>query len=236
MKLKTYQEEVLRDVKDYQEALLDTNNLRTSFRQYWLKKTNIDPDNEDSKFLHQYDNTTTPGIPNVTLKVPTAGGKTYIAANAIPIIFDYLPEEQPRVVAWFVPSDSIREQTLNNLSTPGHPYHDALLNLGRMVMVEGKEDALMGKGLTPMEVEEQLTVLVLSAQSFATRDRDDLRSWRQNPFFAQWEGHYHLSTDQRIEGADELSLIQWLAWQRPVCVVDESHNFGTEMRTEIFLT
>ena len=232
MKLKTYQEEVLRDVKSYLEALQKTDNMSTAFRQHWLAKSNIDP-NINSGLLHQYDNTSTLGIPNVTLKVPTAGGKTYIAANALPIIFDYLPEEQPRVVAWFVPSDSIKEQTLKNLSTPGHPYREALQRICLTVMVEGKEDALMGKGLTPMEVEDQLTVLVLSAQSFASRDRDDLLSWRQNSFFSQWDGHYHYSTEQHIDGADELSLIQWLAWQRPVCVVDESHNFGTEMRTEM---
>ena len=232
MKLKNYQEEVLRDVKSYLKALQTTDNMREAFRQHWLAKASIDP-NLTNGILHQYDNSSTPGIPNVTLKVPTAGGKTFIAANALSIIFDYLPQEQPRVVAWFVPSDSIKEQTLKNLSTPGHPYNEALHDTGLMVMVEGKEDALMGKGLTPMEVEEQLTVLVLSAQSFASRDRDDLLSWRQNSFFSQWEGRYHYSTEQHIEGADELSLIQWLAWQRPVCVVDESHNFGTDMRTEM---
>ena len=148
-------------------------------------------------------------------------------------IFDYLPEDHPQVVAWFVPSDSIREQTLKSLQTLGHPYNDALRGLTPNVLVEGKEEALQGTQLTPMDVENQLTVLVLSAQSFASKTGDDLRSWRQNAVFAKWEGRYHYSTEQRIEGADELSLIQWLAWQRPVCVVDESHNFGSDMRTEM---
>jgi len=232
MKLKTYQKEVLADLKGYLEHLRKSNDLREAFRQHWLDKS-IDPHSKNNDLLHIYNNTAAPGIPNVTLKVPTAGGKTYIAANALPIIFDYLPQEQPHVVAWFVASDSIREQTLRNLQTPGHPYYEALQGAGRTVMVEGKEQALMGTGLTPMDVEDQLTVLVLSAQSFASKTGDDLLSWRQNAFFAQWDGHYHYSTEQRIEGADELSLIQWLSWQRPVCVVDESHNFGSEMRTEM---
>ena len=232
MKLKTYQKEVLADLKNYLLHLRESNDLREAFRQHWLDKS-IDPHTKNNDLLHAYNNVIAPGIPNVTLKVPTAGGKTYIAANALPVIFDYLPQEQPHVVAWFVPSDSIREQTLRNLQTPGHPYYEALQGSGRTVMVEGKEQALMGTGLTPMHVEEQLTVLVLSAQSFASKTGDDLLSWRQNAFFAQWDGHYHYSTEQRIEGANELSLIQWLAWQRPVCVVDESHNFGSEMRTEM---
>ena len=232
MKLKTYQKEVLADLKNYLEHLRKSNDLRESFRQHWLDRS-IDPHTKNNDLLHAYNNLLAPGIPNVTLKVPTAGGKTYIAANALPLIFDYLPQEQPRVVAWFVPSDSIREQTLRNLQTPGHPYYEVLQGYCGNLVVEGKEEALMGTGLSPTAVNDQLTVLVLSAQSFATKERDDLLSWRQNAFFAQWDGHYHYSTEQRIEGADELSLIQWLAWQRPVCVVDESHNFGSDMRTEM---
>lgn len=231
--LKTYQKEVLYDLKNFLEQLQKSNNLREAFRNHWLTKSSIDPETDNDGVLHSYNNHTTPGIANVTLKVPTAGGKTFIASKSLSVIFDYLPQEQPCVVAWFVPSDSIREQTLRNLQTPGHPYHDALREVGKPVMVADKEQALMGTGLTPMEVEEQLTVLVLSAQSFATKERDDLRSWRQNAFFAQWDGHYHYSTEEKIEGADELSLIQWLAWQHPVCVVDESHNFGSDMRTEM---
>lgn len=233
MGLKTYQKEVLGDLKNYLIQLRDTNDLRKAFREHWLLKENTDPEATSNKMLHKYDNSLVPGVANVTLKVPTAGGKTYIAANAIHTIFDFLPEEQPRVVAWFVPSDSIREQTLLNLQTPGHMYNDALRQFGGTVLVEGKEEALMGVGLTPMDVEDQLTVLVLSAQSFASKTGDDLRSWRQNPAFAGWEGRYHYFTEQRIEGADELSLIQWLAWQKPLCIVDESHNFGSDMRIEM---
>lgn len=232
IKPKTYQEEVLADLNSYMRRLSETDNLRKAFQDHWLSK-NIDPDTKNSRWLHKYNNQAAPGVPNITLKVPTAGGKTYIAALALPIIFDHLPEEQPKVVAWFVPSDSIREQTLRNLQTVGHPYHAALQRMGRTVMVADKEQALMGTNLSPAHIEEQLTVLVLSAQSFATRKGDDLRSWRQNAVFAQWDNHYHYDTSERIDGADELSLIQWLAWQHPVCVVDESHNFGSDMRTEM---
>ena len=232
MKLKTYQKEVLADLKNFLKHLAATDNLRNAFRQHWLDRS-IDPHTKNNDLLHPYNNTVAPQVPNVTLKVPTAGGKTYIAANALEHIFDYLPEDHPKVVAWFVPSDSIREQTLKSLQTLGHPYNDALRGLTPNVLVEGKEEALQGTQLTPMDVENQLTVLVLSAQSFASKTGDDLRSWRQNAVFAKWEGRYHYSTEQRIEGADELSLIQWLAWQRPVCVVDESHNFGSDMRTEM---
>ena len=168
IKPKIYQEEVLGDLKNYMLQLRESDNLRKAFQNHWLSK-NLDPDTKNDRWMHKYNTQASPGIPNVTLKVPTAGGKTYIAALSLPIIFDYLPEEQPKGVAWFVPSDSIREQTLRNLQTPGHPYHSALQKMGRTVMVADKEQALMGTNLTPAEVEEQLTVLVLSAQSSQTR-------------------------------------------------------------------
>jgi len=55
--------------------------------------------------------------PFVCIKVPTGGGKTLIAAHTVGIIFkDYLGERNDKgLVMWFVPSDAIKTQTLNNL-------------------------------------------------------------------------------------------------------------------------
>lgn len=231
--LKTYQKEVIADLKNFIKHVGETNDLREAFRQHWLEK-GIDPAQSNTSALHSYNNTLSPGVPNVTVKVPTAGGKTYIAANALCHICDYLPTDMPRVVAWFVPSDSILKQTLHNLSTPGHDYRVALERtfMGQQVVVMGKEQALMGTELGPEKVREQLTILVLSAQSFASKSGDDLRSWRQNAQFAPWED-IDSGQEEHIEDADPTSLIQWLAWRHPICVVDESHNFGSPMRTEM---
>ena len=200
--LKTYQKEVIADLKNFIKHVGETNDLREAFRQHWLEK-GIDPAQSNSSALHSYNNTLSPGIPNVTVKVPTAGGKTYIAANALCHICDYLPTDMPRVIAWFVPSDSILKQTLHNLSTPGHDYRVALERtfMGQQVVVMGKEQALMGTELSPEEVREQLTILVLSAQSFASKSGDDLRSWRQNAQFASWEV-IDSGQEEHIEDAD----------------------------------
>ena len=88
--------------------------------------------------------------------------------------------------------------------------------MGQQVVVMGKEQALMGTELSPEEVREQLTILVLSAQSFASKSGDDLRSWRQNAQFASWEV-IDSGQEEHIEDADPTSLIQWLAWRHPLC-------------------
>ncbi len=61
--------------------------------------------------------------PFVCIKVPTGGGKTLIAAHSVGIIFkDYLGERNDKGLAmWFVPSDAIKTQTLNNLRDRKHP-------------------------------------------------------------------------------------------------------------------
>lgn len=53
-------------------------------------------------------------IPFICVKIPTGGGKTFVAAHSIEIIYDgFLKEKLDRgVVMWFVPSEAIKSQTL----------------------------------------------------------------------------------------------------------------------------
>ena len=48
-----------------------------------------------------------PGVPNLCFKVPTGGGKTFIACNAIRSVFGALPISKAKAVVWLVPSDAI---------------------------------------------------------------------------------------------------------------------------------
>lgn len=62
-----------------------------------------------------YYKTTLPGVPQVCIKVPTGGGRTFLAANAIKPIFESMPGYHPKAVVWLVPSDVILNQTINTL-------------------------------------------------------------------------------------------------------------------------
>ena len=119
MELKNYQQEVLSDLSTYIDYVKQYNNLGTAYRAFWERK-GVSVDNTGEGYLHPYDNSVA-GVPKVTIKVPTAGGKTYIACNALKPIFDKLPSGKPQVVAWFVPSDTILKQTYEKLSNPNHP-------------------------------------------------------------------------------------------------------------------
>ena len=242
MELKNYQHQTLRDLDDYIHVLNESTSLTEAFRRYWEECRGVSFHRIDSNYLRPYSNTVR-NVPRVTLKVPTAGGKTFIACNAIGRIFQSLQiGDFPKVVAWFVPSDTILKQTLEKLQNPAHPYRqtiDALFN--HKVTVVDKEAALQGNGLKPEQLQSELVILVLSAQSFVetvkakkdvSSEQNKPKAYRENENFFEQSKHYP-HPEKLIAGTDPTALIQVIAQQNPVVIVDESHNFRTNLRDEM---
>ena len=125
MELKSYQKEVLQDLSSFLDIINEGTPLNKAFASYWLDRGVDVYSLEGNHYLHSYDNSVK-GVPNITIKVPTAGGKTFIACNALKPLFKHYPTGKPKVVAWFVPSDTILKQTLKNLKNPEHPYRQRL--------------------------------------------------------------------------------------------------------------
>ena len=166
MELKTYQSQVIQDLRQYLATLADTPHLENAFRDYWAER--------GVTGMPAYKNTI-PGVPHVCAKVPTAGGKTYIAVNALQPIFDALSAanpQRPKFVVWLVPSLTILEQTARNLSNPDHPYHKRLSQLfkGRVAIYE-KKGLLMGAGFSPDTVADQMSIVVMSFDSLRARNK-----------------------------------------------------------------
>ena len=124
-----------------------------------------------------------------------------------------MPADKPKVVTWFVPSDTILKQTYKNLNDPSHPYRQKIdSHFGNAVCVVDKEAALFGHGIGPTEIREQLTIFVLSVQSFAK---------------------LYDNMTKRVNGSDETGLIQVLSYLNPVVIIDESHNFEADLRVDM---
>lgn len=231
MELKQYQREVIADLELFIERLEKDGRLDMAFNNFWGDK-GISLASLDHAYLRPYDNSVT-SVPHVTVKVPTAGGKTFIACNALRTIFEKLPAEKPKVVAWFVPSDTILKQTFKNLNDPSHPYRQKIdSHFGNAVRVVDKETALFGQGISPTEIREQLTIFILSVQSFAANNKDGRRVFRENENLAEYAKLYDTMT-KRVEGSDETGLIQVLSYLNPVVIIDESHNFEADLRVDM---
>ena len=231
MELKQYQREVITDLERFIERLEKDGRLDVAFNNFWGDK-GVSLASLDHAYLRPYDNSVT-SVPHVTVKVPTAGGKTFIACNALRTIFEKLPTEKPKVVAWFVPSDTILKQTYKNLNDPSHPYRQKIdSHFGNAVRVVDKESALFGHGISPTEIREQLTIFILSVQSFAASNKDGRRVYRENENLAEYAKLYDTMT-KRVEGSDETGLIQVLSYLNPVVIIDESHNFEADLRVDM---
>ncbi len=242
MELKNYQHQTLRDLDDYIHILNESHSLTEAFNRYWEECRGVSLHRIDSNYLRPYTNSIK-NVPRVTLKVPTAGGKTFIACNAIGRIFQSLQiGDFPKVVAWFVPSDTILKQTIEKLQNPAHPYRQAIDSLfSHRVTVVDKESALLGKGLKPEQLQSELVIMVLSAQSFvetvktkkdASAEQNKPKAYRENENFFEQSKHFP-HPEKMISGTDPTALIQVIAQQNPVVIVDESHNFRTDLRDEM---
>ena len=229
MELKSYQQSVIDDLGRYLATLEKSPHLANSFKEYWADRgvTGMDA----------YKNNV-PGVPHVCAKVPTAGGKTYIAVNAVKTIFDVFTAHSPeraKLVVWLVPSLTILEQTVKNLSDMDHPYRRRLNQLfkGRVAVYE-KRDILLGAGFTADTVREQLSIVVMSFDSLRAKNKEDRKIFQDNGYLASF-----LTTpdaqeaDWRLPEYDASALINVIRRLKPVVVVDESHNAETTLSIEM---
>jgi len=231
MELKQYQQEVINDLTKFIEFLEQSNNLRTAFSDFWESK-GIVLKNMEYKFLKPYDNSIK-NVPRVTVKVPTAGGKTFIACNALKPIFDSFPLDKPQVVVWFVPSDTILKQTYKNLNDTSHPYRQKIdSHFSSRVKIYLKDDLLQGASFSPTIVKEQLSIFILSVQSFSARNKDARKAYQENENLAEFPKTY-TDKDKLLQDVDDTALMQVIAQLNPVIVIDESHNFEADLRIEM---
>ena len=153
MELKNYQRKVIADLTRYLELLNETMHFKAAFRRFWEEKS--------APALGLYRDVI-PGVPNLCFKVPTGGGKTFIACNAIRPIFEALPVTKTRAVVWLVPSDAILRQTEKALKDTWHPYRQKIdVDFGSRVEVYTKQELLNGQNFNPTAVAEQLSICLL---------------------------------------------------------------------------
>ena len=224
MELKTYQRQVIADLNRYLELLGETKDYIASFRLFWQEK--------GAPTLGIYQDVL-PGVPNLCFKVPTGGGKTFLACNAVRPMFDALPFTKTKAVVWLVPSDAILTQTVKALKDPRHPYRQKIdVDFGGRVEVYTKQELLNGQNFNPTSVTEQLSIMVLSYDSFRGRGKEGLKAYQENSNLAAFAKVLG-APENPIEKADETALFQVINQLNPLVVVDESHHARSELSIEM---
>ena len=173
-------------------------------------------------------------VPNAVLKVPTAGGKTWLAISSVSRVMGRYLDSNTGFVLWIVPNEAIYTQTLKRLKDRRHPYRQALdrAAAGRVRVME-KTDRLDAR-----DVETNLCVMLLMLQAANREPQDSLKMFRDRgdvhgffppegeqqaheaaldatPNLAAYNGMFPMVKD---------SLGNALRIVRPVVVLDEGHR------------
>jgi type III restriction enzyme len=222
---KTYQQQVLDSVEAYLEACHELPSPSIAFtattERLWGRGNAYNP---LSGFPAD--------MPYFCLRVPTGGGKTWLAAKSVMLVNTHLLRCEHSVILWLVPSKPIREQTLRALRDRLHPYHNALREAGPITVMDLDE----AKSVTRATLDTSTTIIVATRQAFQVEDEESRKVYQSSGALMH---HFdNLSPTQRDgllsegEGAERTtpcSLANVLRMRRPFVVVDEAHNSRTEL-------
>jgi len=217
MELKKYQLKVLDKVSDYLKELSFYKNTNIAF----YSTTNIPYKDE---FFHK--------VPFVCIKIPTGGGKTFVACHATGLIMDsFLKEKRGTgIVMWFVPSEAIKSQTIQKLKDR-RDIHRRVLdeNFSNNVKIFSNEEALR---IRKEDVEDNLCIIISSLEAFRKEEklRNKYKVYQDNGALID---HFENIEDSPILDKDESGIMKSLAnvikLSNPLIVIDEGHKTKTEL-------
>lgn len=236
-------------LKDYQEKALTALDgfffkLRTAGLDAAWRACAPLHEKQGQQWQAAYDATMMGDVPAVCVRIPTGGGKTFLAAHAVAHAGKTLRDTAAPVALWLVPSDAIRSQTLAALSTPRNPCREALTqHFGERVRVCALDDL---PTVGPQEVGSSAVIIVATIQSFNVKDKtirtvysfDEALAPHFQGLTPQQENRLGKVTEADIAaqryltaadlGRVKASLANWLTLHQPIVVVDEAHNNRTE--------
>jgi type III restriction enzyme len=225
MELKPYQQQVINDLSSFLEQVQETKDVKEAFYNFWTRHPRTPLFPFSGTAIEPYKNNV-PRVPHICVKVPTAGGKTFIACNAIKTIFDAFEYDKPKAVVWLVPSITILDQTIKNLKDTSHPYRQKInSHFGNKVEVFDKSALLQGSRFNATSVKEQLNIFVLSYDSIRTANKEGRKVFEQNSSLQSFE--------TLLGNGEEISLMKVMQYLNPLVVVDESHNAETDLSIEM---
>lgn len=178
-------------------------------------------------------------LPSACIKIPTGGGKTYLATRIIDLANTVYLRRQSGLVLWIVPSTQIYNQTLNALRDRSHPYRQQLdiASANRTLILD------KSRKFRPEDVTESLCVLLLMLPSANRETKETLRMFRDSAGFERFfprDGDHqaHAELLKMVPNLDtfgdsggglwkrqiKTSLGNTLRLLRPIVILDEGHK------------
>jgi len=225
MVLKEYQQKAIDRLNEYITALKEFHgNPKNAFISVYTS--------EDDKFTYH---NSVGDVPFVCIKIPTGGGKTYVACHSIiEIMTNYLEEKLDKgIVLWIVPSDTIKTQTLIKLNDMKDMHRKVLIENFNHIKIFSNEEA---KNIKKEDVEENLCIIVSSIDAFRKEKsiRDKYKFYKEN---GQLMNHFEILTNDKFLEKDDSGVIYSLAnvirKSNPLIIIDEGHRAKTELSFDV---
>jgi len=171
-----------------------------------------------------------PGIPYVCLRIPTGGGKTLVACEAVSLGVKELLQKDRALILWLVPSDTIRSQTLSRLQDSADPYRQSLdTNLGNVAVLDIEEASRMKRAL----LDSHTVIVVATMQAFRRKDMSALNVYKNNgelmSHFENLSGELLKRVEREPEGHFNQSLVNVFRIRRPLIIIDEAQNMRKDL-------
>ncbi len=228
MKLKRYQTNAIETLDEFL-ALTKKMKSRHAFNEL-----------TDDKYGHEwpkYNHEWFGDVPFVCIRIPTGGGKTLVGCKAVERIMSTTLQNKmdTGIVMWFVPSDSIKTQTLAKFKDP-KDWHYQMLHesFGTKLKVFSNEEALT---ISPEDVKNNLCVIVASLDAFR-KDASIQKKYKVYKENGSLMGHFeNLKDDSNLEKDSDKTVVNSLAnvirKSRPLIVIDEGHHTQTELSVDM---
>ena len=212
---KTYQRQILTSIADYFKECHEQQNPSLAFYSMtgvaYLPLKGFAED-----------------MPYFCLRVPTGGGKTWLAATSVEFINKELLRTEHSVILWLVPSNQIKEQTLQGLTNRKHPLYAAISAAGSFTVLSLDE----AKSVTPSTLNTSTTIIVATRQAFQVGNEDNRKVYESNgALMAHFDTISHAQSRDLLTDGETIpySLANVLRLRRPFVIVDEAHNNRTEL-------
>lgn len=178
--------------------------------------------------------------PRVCVKVPTGGGKTLLAVEAIREHQQRFVHQRTGLVVWMVPSETIYSQTIGKLRDKSHPYRQIIDQASGGNTIIAEKNQIIKK----TDVQNNLVILFLMIQSVNRTTNESLKvfedSGAYDTFFPE-DNRYDLHSEllkevpnlDAFSGLDSLqpqvktSLGNVVRLTNPLMIVDEFHKVFT---------
>lgn len=176
-----------------------------------------------------------PEVPYACLRIPTGGGKTILGAHIIKAAADAYLERQFPLVLWMVPTTAIKSQTLDAFRDARHPYRQELDKaFGGHVEVFDIEEFTR---VRPADLGTRMCLVVATASALRVEETEIRKVYQHNE---DLEPHFAGSVseldylEQGEGGKAKASFANLLKLHGPLVVMDEAHNFITELSYRVY--